>query len=150
MNLYKIEWALSLLSKYSQIVLEEGNDITKTNMLFIIHLYHRPNIHQDQLAEMFKMNRSSVTRSIQTLKELGWVESILDHDNKRANLVKLTALGEEKYKRIMNQLLDWIGVLTENMTPEEVKTGMKFLEKMTANACRTLGDHQVIQLMERM
>ncbi|MBN2795434.1 MAG: winged helix-turn-helix transcriptional regulator [Clostridia bacterium] len=150
MNLYKIEWALSLLSKYSHIVLEEGNDITKTNMLFIIHLYHRPNIHQDQLAEMFKMNRSSVTRSIQTLKEMHWGESVLDHENKRANLVKLTTLGEEKYKSIMNQLLEWIGVLTKDMTPEEVQTGMNFLEKMTANACKTLGDHHIIQLMERM
>lgn len=150
MNNYKIEWALSLLSKYSQIVLEEDSSLTKTNMLFIIHLYHRPMIHQDQLAEMFKMNRSSVTRSIQTLTALGYVIKDQDPSNSRANLVMLSEDGKLKYQAIMKDIMNWIGVLTKDMTEDEVQAGMQFLMKMTKNACQSLNDQNIIDLMERM
>lgn len=107
-------------------------------------------IHQDQLAEMFKMNRSSVTRSVQTLTSLGYVIKDQDPSNSRANLVTLSEDGKLKYQAIMKDIMSWIGVLTKDMTEDEIQAGMEFLMKMTKNACQSLNDQNIIDLMERM
>lgn len=144
---YKIEWSLSLLNKYSTIVLEEKSDLTKTMMLFIIHLKHRPNIHQDQLATMFKMNRSTVTRSVKSLLEKGYVQSCVDEENKKANLLSLSEMGEELYISVMNDLMEWVGIITQGMNKEEIEMSMKLLTKMAGNACNYLGDNQLARIL---
>lgn len=146
MDYYKIEWSLSLLNKYSTIVLEKG-DLTKTMMLFIIHLKHRPNIHQDHLASMFKMNRSTVTRSLKYLLENDYIKSSVDQENRRANLLSLSQKGFELYDTVMKDLMEWVGIITEDMSQEEIDMAKKLLTKMASNACKHLGDNQLANLL---
>ena len=147
---YKIEWSLSLLNKYSKIILEndlQNIDLTKTQMLFIIHLKHRPGVHQDHLAEMFKMNRSTVTRGIDQLEKLGYVERCEDVDNRKANKLILSQTGDELYVQMMQRVLNWTGILTEGMTEEEKELSIKLLTKMAGNACRYVGDNRLADII---
>lgn len=149
MKEYKIEWSLALLSKYSQIILESKSELTKSMMLFIVHLKHRPGMHQDQLADMFKMNRSSVTRAVSSLEKKGYIERIVDKENRRANTLHLTSSGENLYENVMLDLMEWMDIITSDMTAEEVRIGMRILSKMAGNACRHLGDDKLATLIER-
>lgn len=149
MKNYKIEWSLSLLSKYSSVILENKSELTKTMMLFIIHLKHRPMLHQDQLAMMFKMNRSTVTRAIKHLIDLGYVVVDVDMENKKANLLSLSLKGNDMYETVMLDLMEWLDIITHDMTEDEVKQSMKLLTKMAGNACKHLGDDQLAALLER-
>lgn len=147
---YKIEWSLSLLNKYSKIILEsdlQDLGITKTLMLFIIHLKHRPGVHQDHLAEMFKMNRSTVTRGIDQLLHLKYVERSVDENNKKANKLKLSSSGEELYDMMMGTLLNWTGILTQGMTESEKEMAIILLTKMAGNACKHVGDHRLADII---
>lgn len=151
MKEYKIEWSLSLLNKYSVVVLEnefKNMKITKTMMFFIIHLKHRPGIHQDKLAEMFKMNRSTVTRAIEQLISQKYIAKAVDEDNKKAYKIYLTDEGDKLYNYMMKALLDWVSILTEGMTQEEVDMSVHLLTKMAGNACRHLGDDKLADLIE--
>jgi len=150
MNPYKIEWCLSLLSKYSVQILENDfKDIklTKTQMLFIIHLKQRPGIHQDHLAEIFKMERSTVTRAVQRLIQLEFIKKEVDEKNRKANCLFLTTVGDDVYNQVMTKLLEWTGVLTKGMTKEEIDMSIRLLSKMASNACHHLGDDKLAELI---
>jgi len=151
MNHFKMEWSLSLLSKYSSVFMEnEFKDpkLSKTQLLFIIHLRHRPMIHQEHLAEMFKMNRSTVTRGIEQLVSFGYVDKTIDGDNKRANLLILTKAGELLYEDIMEIVYEWTSVMTEGMTESEKTMSISLLTKMAGNACKHAGDDKLAKLLQ--
>ena len=151
MNHFKMEWSLSLLSKYSSVFMEnEFKDpkLSKTQLLFIIHLRHRPLIHQEHLAEMFKMNRSTVTRGIDQLVSFGYVDKTIDGDNKRANLLILTKAGELLYEDIMEIVYEWTSVMTEGMTESEKTMSISLLTKMAGNACKHAGDDKLAKLLQ--
>jgi len=146
-----MEWSLSLLSKYSSVFMEnEFKDpkLSKTQLLFIIHLRHRPMIHQEHLAEMFKMNRSTVTRGIEQLVSFGYVDKTIDDDNKRANLLILTKAGELLYEDIMKTVYEWTSVMTEGMTESEKTQSISLLTKMAGNACKHAGDDKLAKLLQ--
>lgn len=147
---YKIEWSLSLLHKYSKIILESDlHDLglTKTHMLFIIHLKHRPGVHQDYLAEMFKMNRSTVTRGIDHLISLSFVEKKVDEANKKANKLYLSHAGHALYKDMMAALIRWTDILTTDMSEKEKDLAIDLLVKMAGNACKHVGDEHLSKLI---
>lgn len=151
MNPFKMEWSLSLLSKYSSVFMEtkfREPNLSKTQLLFIIHLKHRPMIHQEHLAEMFKMNRSTVTRGIDQLVSFGYVDKTIDHDNKRANLLILTKAGTLLYEEIMETVNEWIGIMTTDMTDSEKEASIFLLTKMAGNVCRHAGDTKLANLLK--
>ena len=151
MELFKIEWSLSLLNKYAAIILDEDMkqySLNKTQMLFIIHLKHRSGIHQDQLATMFKTNRSTVTRSVDQLINLGYVSKTIDEHNKKANRLSLTETGFVLYDKVMVSVSDWIDILTKNMSIEEKKMSIKLLTDMAGNACQHLGDERLAHIIK--
>ncbi|MBI9013654.1 MAG: winged helix-turn-helix transcriptional regulator [Clostridiales bacterium] len=151
MNHFKMEWSLSLLNKYSSVYMEnkfKSPKLSKTQLLFIIHLRHRPMIHQERLAEMFKMNRSTVTRGIDQLVSFGYVDKTIDKDNKRANLLILTEIGVLLYEDIMETVYEWTNIITEDMTESEKKMSISLLTKMAGNACKHAGDDKLARLLQ--
>ena len=147
---YKLEWGLSLLNKYSIIVIESQIDnlsLTKTQVLFLIHLKQRNGIHQDILAEMFKMNRSTVTRAINHLVDLGYVIKNIDEKNKKANTLFLTELGNQVYSEIESALNNWLDTITLDFTEAETDLAINLITKMASNACKHLGDDYLSKII---
>ena len=151
MNHFKVEWSLTLLNKYSSVFMENKfkcPNLSKTQLLFIIHLRHRSLIHQERLSEMFKMNRSTVTRGIDQLVSFGYVDKTVDDDNKRANLLVLTKTGELLYEDIMETVFEWTTIITEDMTESEKAMSISLLTKMAGNACKHAGDDKLAKLLQ--
>lgn len=149
---FKIEWGLSLLNKYSLIVIEEELShlkLTKTQVLFLIHLKQRNWVHQDYLAEMFKMNRSTVTRAVNHLEGLGYVAKVVDVNNKKANFLSLTKLGEEIFKEVEHALSRWLDIATADFSEEEIEQSINLITRMASNACKHLGDDYLSEIITR-
>lgn len=150
-NKFKIEWGLSLLNKYGSIIIENELDmeLTKTQVMFMIHISQRTDIHQDQLAKIFKINRSTVTRAINQLENKGYVIRIIDDKNKKTNIISLTDLGKNCLEKINRAIDFWIVLITEGFSEEEVELSKRLITKMASNACNFLGDHHLAQIILR-
>ncbi len=85
-------------------------------------------LRNSDLTSILKLEKSSVTRLIQSLKELGFVTELTDERDARNKVIKLTENGEKKLKEINslanNTVLEAIGLLS---VPEQeiVLNGMK-------------------------
>lgn len=149
---FKIEWGLSLLNKYGTIIIEgqlRNLDITKTQALLIIHLSQKSEIHQNQLASIFKMNRSTVTRAINLLESKDLVNKMIDKENKKANIISLTASGKVALNEINNAIEQWTTILMKDFSGDEIKLCETFIIKMASNACEYVGDNRLAELISK-
>jgi len=147
-NRFKIEWGLSILQKYGSLILEEQlkeYQLTKTQMMFMIHLLNRDGIHQEELARSFKLDRATATRGIKHLEKIGYVTRQVDPQNKRANLLFLTEEGKGLRMVVGKAVFTWLDIITDDMSEEEVAMSIKIIGKMAANACSHLGDDHLAE-----
>lgn len=92
---------------------------------FLMHLYHSSMINQakqtqNELAETFQMTEGTVARALQKLEEKGLIEREIDSENRRRNLISITAKGKtiaNKFKDLDN---NWEKEIYKNLTEEEV------------------------------
>lgn len=149
-NKNKIEWGLSLLNKYSISYLEEKlkhRELTKTQILFLIHIRLSDGVRQDYLARMFNMNRSTITRVIKSLIDLGYINKRLDEYNKKANFIYLTTLGYQVCEEIFKAINYWIDTITLGFTDDEVDTSIDIISRMASNACKSKGENYLSELI---
>lgn len=149
---HKLEWGLSLLSKYDSIVIEDqlkNLHLTKTQVLFLIHLKQKDGIHQDYLTKMFKMNRSTVTRAIKVLVDLGYVIKKTDDTNRKANFVYITPLGQEAFEEVCTALNNWIEIITDGFSEEEIEASINLIIRMASNACKHQGDDYLSNIIKK-
>lgn len=147
---YKIEWGLSLLNKYSINILEEKlkhRELSKTQILFLIHIRLSDGVRQDYLARMFNMNRSTITRAIKSLIDLGYINKRIDEFNRKANFIYLTTLGYQVCKDVCNAMYNWIDIITLGFTEEEVDTSIDIISRMAANASKYKDEDYLSELI---
>jgi len=148
---YKLEWGISLLNKYSHIFIEKKLHylkLTKTQVIFILHIKQKNGIYQDKLAQMLKMNKSTVTRAINHLEKLGYVNKTIDKYNKKANILELTDLGNQIYHDVEKVLNEWIEIITKGFNEQEVQMAISIITKMASRACAWQGDNYLSKLIE--
>jgi len=103
---------------------------------FLMVLYHKDGISQENLARMLKVSKATSTRAIQNLEKEGYVYRQRDKDDLRAYKVYLTEKGKEMRGVIFEKLVSFIDILFSDFTPEEKeifrlltrKAALKFFE----------------------
>ena len=60
---------------------------------FLIELYDKGPSTQQNLAKIFQLNESTITRALNKLEEKGYIEKHPNYENKRKNYVKVTSKG---------------------------------------------------------
>lgn len=126
-TLYRQElWALSNLL--------ENHDISFSQLPFMMQLYCESGITQDALAAKVQVDKANATRVLKQLEKKGLVTREHCSHDARARLVFLT----EKAISIKQYLIDiinkWNGILTKDVTEEELATLKSIQEKMIFNA----------------
>lgn len=142
--------SISILQRYSQIYLDRelaDLNVGSSHFLFLIHLYHRGGIHQDKLAEHYRIDRATVTKGIRRLENEGYVLREVDESNRRANKLFLTPRGKEIVPKLMRAYTAWMDVITQSLSPRETQVAIELIGKMAASACDFLGD---IRLADKM
>ncbi|QQO09638.1 MarR family winged helix-turn-helix transcriptional regulator [Breznakiella homolactica] len=114
---------------YLNIVLREYA-VTSAESPFLLYLYKRDGISQEDLSAYLVIDKASTARAIQSLTEKGYVYREKDETDKRRNRVYLTDKARSARRGIDRKLRRWSRFLTEDLCPEVSDTVYTALERM--------------------
>lgn len=113
---------ISILYRKSQIYLGQAlkqYDVSSAEYPILIALKNKQGVTQEELSTHLHMDKSAVTRIIQTLVSKGFVLKNKDENDQRCNRVYLTQKGREAQSQIDKALLSWNAILMMDMKEEE-------------------------------
>ena len=96
---------------------------------FLMVLYHRDGISQENLAKTLKVSKATSTRAIQSLEKEGYVYRQRDKDDLRAYKVYLTEKGKEIRGVVLEKLISFVDTLLSDFTPEEKEIFRQLVQK---------------------
>lgn len=102
---------------------------------FLMALYRKDGLRQEELAKSFMVNRATAARAVQKLESGGYVRRVPDPHDKRALRVHLTEKGW-KLKEVIIRLSDRRNEeLFSSFSGEERSVFLTLLKKMIGNIC---------------
>ncbi len=128
---------ISLLYRYGQIYMAkelEPYQIGKGQFLFLLMLYQKDGLLQEELAQCLNIDKGTTARAISKLEKAGYLLRERNKDDLRANRIFLTKQGRELKPQISAAICRWTEIISANMTDEEVKIAFNVLTKMAHNA----------------
>ena len=93
----------------------------------LITIYENEGIIQEQLAEKFHLNESTITRNLKKLEKKGFIERIPD---KRKKIIKITKKGAKTAQKVMDYDDKWDEKIKSNLNDEEYTIFKKTLIKI--------------------
>ena len=90
----------------------------------------RDGIRPSAIADLQQVHPSLVTRQIQELEDLGYVQVSTDPADRRSYLVTLTPAGADEVSRLQQVGLDRFAEFVADWDPAEVRTLTALLEKL--------------------
>lgn len=100
----------------------------------MLQLYRSDGITQEEISREVQVDKSAVTRVLQSLVAKGLAEQRKDENDRRCNRVFLTDQAEKSRVRIEALREGWGETLQKGMTAEEKQTFMRLLSKAAENA----------------
>lgn len=85
---------------------------------------------QTHLQKLVNIDRAAITRHLKALEEEGYVTREKNPNNNRENFVQITKKGKEDTIQCQMDTNHFNNELFEDFTEEELKTFLRYLEKM--------------------
>lgn len=131
---------ISILHRQSQIyfnyALKEYN-ITSAEYSFLLSLYRKEGVTQDELSSYLHIDKSATTRAIRSLEQKGFVIRNKDDVDKRFNRVYLTEKALNCKDKFRQQVFHWSEILAEDLDEETADIVYNVLEKMVDKVEKT-------------
>lgn len=83
-----------------ELIETRGMPLHEVELMAALHAARHP-IAMTQLAEMLRLHKSTVTRSVNRLESEGWVEREASTQDGRLQLARLTREGRDLYRRLV-------------------------------------------------
>lgn len=128
---------ISLLYRYGLIFVAkelEPYNIGKGQFMFLLALYKRDGMLQEEVATLFNIDKGTTARAISKLEKAGYVIRKPNDQDLRSNHVFLTQQGMDFKPRLYAILQRWTDILSTGMTAEETEKALDLLTKMSRNA----------------
>ena len=128
---------ISVIHRYGHSYLEKkcGTlDISHGHVAFLVGLYYRDDLSQEELSEALGLDKTTTARAIKKLRERGYVSISPDPADKRIHGLHLTPKGRETAPRIMEFLKRWTAILSQGFSGDEKKILLGSLKRMAENA----------------
>ena len=128
---------ISVIHRYGHSYLEKQRGalgISHGHVAFLVGLYHRDDLSQEELSEAIGLDKTNTARAIKKLLELGYVSISPDPADKRIHRLHLTAKGRDTAPKIIEFLKRWTEVLSQGFSSDEKKILLGLLKRMAANA----------------
>ncbi|RAP45847.1 MAG: hypothetical protein BZ135_04900 [Methanosphaera sp. rholeuAM6] len=93
----------------------------------IVKIYREDGISQEDLAEFFQLNESTITRNLKKLEEKGFITKTAQH---RKKIITITSKGEKTANKIMDFDDQWEEIIRKDITQEEYNQYKKTLQKI--------------------
>lgn len=90
------------LDSIANIEFKECN-LTKGQYLYVIRIYENPGIIQEELSDMIKVDKTTISRAVKKLEKDGFIEKKSDEENKKIKRLYVSKKGEEVYDFIKRE-----------------------------------------------
>ena len=124
--------AYRALNSYLDRELEEY-DIARGQLPFLIALYHKEGVSQQQLCKYYNLDKATAGRAISKLIDIGLVKREKDPEDRRQYNIYLTEKGREFKPLFLDILKSSEERMKKNLSEEELFQFMNTLEKIINN-----------------
>jgi len=128
---------ISVIHRYGHSYLEKqcgALDISHGHVAFLVGLYYRDDLSQEELSEARGLDKTTTARAIKKLLERGYVSISPDPADKRIHRLHLTAKGRDAAPKIIEFLKRWTAILSQGFSRDEKKILLGSLKRMAENA----------------
>ena len=94
----------------------------------LITIYHNKGIIQEQLAQCFHLNESTITRNLKKLEDKGFIVRVQD---KRTKKIVITQKGEKTAQKVMGYDDEWDKKIKEIIGEKEYINYKNTLKKIS-------------------
>lgn len=112
---------------------EDHVDSSEFSILMYIYMYGE-GLSQEELTNLLVIDRAAISRAIKKLVDKGYIERIVNPQDKRAFMIFLTESGRQLDQRISEVYDHIFHLLTEGISREDVYYSMNTLEAIFENA----------------
>lgn len=128
---------ISLLYRYGQIYIYkelEPYNIGKGQFLFLVTLYTKDGLSQEELAQTLNIDKGTTARAVDKLEKAGYLQRNPKKANLRTNEIFLTQKAKAFKPQLFFILKKWTDILSTGMENREIEKAFSIIEKMTENA----------------
>ncbi|OEH86423.1 hypothetical protein BHU72_13475 [Desulfuribacillus stibiiarsenatis] len=128
---------ISLLYRYGHIYITkelEQYDIGKGQFLFLIALYQKDGMSQDEIASFLHIDKGTTARALKKLELNGYIERKSNDQDLRSNFIFLTHKAMAFKPNLRSSLQGWTDILSAGLTDEELEMAFTLFRKMAKNA----------------
>ena len=118
-----------LVAAGDRLAAEHGLTSARWQVLGAIALARRP-LTVPQIARRMGLTRQSVHTTVRRLLADGLVELSPNTDHRRSQLVRLTDLGERRYRAIDQQQAPWANELAHGLSHSDLQTTARVLHEL--------------------
>jgi len=130
---------ISLLYRYGQIYMSrkmQPYGIGKGQFMFLIKLFEKDGLSQDELAESLNFDKGTTARALRKLEQEDYVVREKNVGDRRSNRVFLTGKARDIKPALFTVLGNWTEILATGFSTEEKQQVLRLLEKMANNAAK--------------
>lgn len=129
-NLPTVHYISIIYRKHAKYLNEKVKDEDLSFGLFplLIAIYKNEGIIQEQLAQRFHLNESTITRNLKKLEDKGFIKKIPD---KRTKRIEVTDKGAKTAQKVMDYDEVWDEKIIELIGVEEYNTYKETLKKIS-------------------
>ncbi len=117
----------------SAIFAKHGYDLTPEQFLVLDTLWDDGVLSQQELADILKKDKNSVTKLIDALERKRLVERIPDKIDRRLNLIHITELAKSMKDNITDIALECTNQIIKDIPEEDLNVFVSVLNKMAEN-----------------
>lgn len=129
-NIPTVPFISIMYREHAKFLNEKVKDENLSFGLFplLIKIYKNEGIIQEQLAESFHLNESTITRNLKKLEDKGFIERIQD---KRTKRIEITEKGVKTAQKVMNYDEEWDEKIKDIIGIEEYNNLINNLKKIS-------------------
>lgn len=126
-------WISVLYRQFQIFINNELKDlnITSGEYIYLIKLYENKELTQEDLAEIYYIDKAAITRSMRSLEDKGYIKRIKNQRDKRSYRIQVTEKALEVEHRIYNALRSWDDLISLDVNDDELKMLSNILRNMS-------------------
>lgn len=126
-------WISILYRQFQIFINNELKDlnITSGEYIYLIKLYENKELTQEELAEIYYIDKAAITRSIRSLEDKGYIKRIKNQRDKRSYRIQVTDKAVKVKHRIYNALKSWDDLISSDVNDDELKMLSNVLKNMS-------------------
>jgi DNA-binding MarR family transcriptional regulator len=121
-----------LLDEYKKIMKAYDITVTQSNVLGIIAYQHPKALSLEEIKLLVLEPNSDVSRTVDRLQSKGFVEKVIDPENRRKRSIRSTAKGREIIRALSEDTR--FHIFTNRLTLEEARELVRLTSKLRSGA----------------